>query len=62
MNILSRFNYLFHVLPIKIPDIFFNKIRKVIQNVLVEDTKLVVYGHYKGSGNLTPFRSAYLTI
>lgn len=39
MNILSRFNYLFQVLPIKIPDIFFNKIRKVIQNVLVEDIK-----------------------
>lgn len=27
MNILSRFNYLFQVLPIKIPDIFFNKLR-----------------------------------
>lgn len=39
MNILSRFDYLFQVLPIKIPDIFFNKIRKVIQNVLVEDIK-----------------------
>lgn len=62
MNILSRFNYLFQVLPIKIPDIFFNKIRKVILNVLVEDIKLVVCGCYKGSGNLTPFRSAYLTI
>lgn len=62
MNILSRFNHLFQVLPIKIPDIFFHKIRKVIQNVLVEDIKLVVCAYYKGSGNLTPFRSAYLTI